>query len=246
MRSHALVRWCATLAAAVLGAVLLSGTGQPVTAHGYPRWQQVARPPFSARTHSLAVQVGHRVDVLGGVGADRSRLRDGASYDVRTGRWSRLVAPVALTDGDRAVSAAGVLVVDAGRSWWRCDGLVWSRLRDLPHGVRSPSAFGSEVYALAGRRVVVFSPSLGRWTRLAADTLRPRLRPLSVRASRRGTEVTGTVRGRQVSDRWDGLRWRRAPAQPTPSSKVSDGSVRLDVGGRLFVVRGDRAWIRLP
>jgi hypothetical protein len=251
MGRRALVRWCATLAvtllSTVLGTVLLSGTGQPVTAHPYPRWQEVASPPFSARTHPLLVQVGHRVEVLGGLAADGSRLRDGAAYDVRTGRWSRLVAPVAVTDRDPAVSAAGVLVVDAGRSWWRYDprSTTWSHLGGLPHDVRSPSGFRSEIYALSGRRVVVYSPELGRWTRLAADRRSPGLRPRSVLASRTGTIVTGVVQGRLVSDRWDGLRWRRQRAT-TEARRVHARGIRLVGDRRVFLLRGDHAWIRLP
>jgi hypothetical protein len=248
-RRRAVTGALVTLAGALVGAVLLSGSDQPVTAHPYPRWQELAAPPFSARTHALAVQAGHLVVVLGGRRADGSTLRDGAAYDLRTGRWRHLVAPVGLTSRDRAVAAAGTLVVAAPSSWWRYDvaTTTWSRLHDVPQDARAPSAFGSEVYALSGYRVVVYSVQLGRWTPLPADRLRPTLRARSVAASRRGTFVTGRAGTRRVTDRWDGLRWRRVGAGPPPRvPSPPDGSARLEVGGRTFVVRNGRAWIRLP
>jgi hypothetical protein len=254
MRGRLVSRALATLAASAVGAVLLSGSGSPVTAHPYPRWQRLPPPPFSPRVHALGVHVGPRVLVLGGLeasganGANGSALRDGASYDLRTGRWRHLSVPIALTDRDHAVTAGGVLAVQHGSEWWRYDARrgVWSRMRDMPARLSTPAAFRSEVYALSGRRVVVYSTQLRRWTRLPADPLRPVLRPQAVAASRRGTVVTGHAGGGLVADRWDGLRWRRTTASSPPALAVHPAATRLDVGGRAFVVRGDRAWIRLP
>ena len=120
-------------------------------------------------------------------------------------------------------------------------------------GVRTrlsaPSAFGSEVYALAGRRVMVYSVQLDRWTPLPVDRLRPVLTHRRVRASRAGTVVTGyaVLPNRLVSDRWDGLRWRRTDATPAPAiTAASNGATRVAVGGRVVVVRGAEAWIHTP
>ena len=50
-----------TMVAALLGAILLSGSDQPVTAHSsYPHWQVLPAPPLAPRTHALGVPAGHR------------------------------------------------------------------------------------------------------------------------------------------------------------------------------------------
>jgi hypothetical protein len=241
---------------ALAGAVLLSGSDQPVTAHAYPHWQEIAGPPLSPRTDALGIPLRHRVLVLGGVRSGVG-MRDGAAYDLRTGIWRHLLTPIAVTDRDRAVVAAGVVVlrqVRPGRpaAWWRYDLRrdVWSRMSDLPPHLSTPSAFGSEVYAVSDRRVAVYSVQLHRWTALPADPIQPALHHRSVTASRAGTVVTGHVSGhpsRYVADRWDGLRWRRDRTTTAPPVMAApDGATRVRVGGRTLVVRGDRAWIRLP
>jgi hypothetical protein len=249
MRGRLLTRALATVVSVFFGVALLSGTGQPVGAHTYPRWQELAAPPFAPQMRSLAVQAGSRVLVLGG-GSDGPG--DGAAYDLRTGRWQRLRPPMAVTDRDTAVYAAGVVVlrhVGSGQTrWWRYEPGrdTWSPLGRLPARLSAPSAFRSEVYALSGRRVVVYSVQLDRWTSLPADGHRPALRDRSVTASRRGTVVVGRADGRWTADRWDGLRWHRSTTTPREATPPTGGSTRLDLGGRLFVVRGDRAWLRLP
>jgi hypothetical protein len=256
MAARWLGRALTTVACAVVGAVLLSGSDQPVTAHPYPHWQQLAAPPISPRTHALGVHVRHRVVVLGGFGRSGLALRDGAAYDVRTGIWHRLRTPVPITDRDRAAVAAGVVVLRHRRpglspSWWRYDVRRddWSRMGGVRTSLSAPSAFGSEVYALTGRRVMVYSVQLDRWTPLPVDRLRPVLTHRTVRASRAGTVVTGyaALPNRLVSDRWDGLRWRRTDATPAPAiTAPSNGATRVAVGGRVVVVRGAEAWIHTP
>ena len=257
MSPRTLMRVTATLLAAVIGAVLLSGSDQPVTAHAYPHWQEIASPPLSPRVHALGVQVRHRVLVLGGFRPGASALRDGAVYDLRTGIWRHVRTPVGATDRDAAVFAAGVVVLRhlrPGRPavWWRYDVRQdsWSRLRGVPPDAFAPSAFGSEVYVLSGRRVVVYSVQLGKWTPWPADRGRPSLNHRRVAASRSGTLVTGYVAGRPhrlLADRWDGLTWRRSPSTTMrPVTAPPDGATRVHVGGRTLVVRGGRAWIRLP
>jgi hypothetical protein len=244
------------LVSALAGVVLLSGSDQPVTAQVYPHWQEIAGPPLSSRTHALGVHVGRRVLVLGGVRAGTA-VGDGATYDLRTGVWRHLQTPVAVTDRDSAVAAAGVVVVrqaGPGRAaaWWRYDPRreAWSRMRHLPPDVSAATAFGSELYALSGRRVVVYSIQLGRWTSFPADPIEPVLIHRTVIPSRAGTVVTGYVAahpGRLLADRWDGLRWRRGRwTTPSPVTAAPDGATRVRVDGRTLVVRGDRAWIRLP
>jgi hypothetical protein len=123
-------------------------------------------------------------------------------------------------------------------------------MRDLPPRLTAPSAFGSEVYAMSGPRVVVYSVQLGRWARLPIDRSRPTLRHATVTASREGTVVTGHLPDhphRVFADRWDGLRWHRG--RETSIQEVTappDGATRVHLGGRTLVVRDGQAWIRLP
>jgi hypothetical protein len=251
------------LVGAITGTVLLSGSDQPVTAHTYPHWQQLAVPPLTARTEALGANVGPRVLVLGGVGGDWSRLRDGATYDLRTGRWHHLALPVPVTARDDAVAAAGTLVVRhlrPGRAacWWTFAPRTgtWERMRHLPRRLSAPSSFRSEVYAVSGRRVVVYSVQLGRWTPLPTDPHRLFPRHPRVTAGPRGTVVAGRVGAAVVVDRWDGLRWHRswagpavlpsAPRPALPTGVRRTGATLVPVGGRLVVVGGGRAWIHTP
>jgi hypothetical protein len=257
MGRRVIYRTLAVALASVVGAVFLSGSDQPVTAQSYPHWQQLPPPPLSPRVHALGVPVGHRVLVLGGHGPSAARLRDGAAYDVSTGVWSRVRVPVAVTDRDTAVEAAGVVVLRhlrSGRSpsWWRYDVRrdAWTRMRHLPPRLSTPVAFRSEVYAMSGRRVVVHSVRLGRWTALPPDPRRPALADATVTASRRGRAVSGHLPGhphRLFEDRWDGLRWHRTrvPFVEVVTS-APDGATRVRMGGRTLVVRDGQAWIRLP
>jgi hypothetical protein len=245
----------AVVLASIVGAALLSGSDQPVTANSYPHWQALPSPPLAARTHALGVAAGHRVLVLGGLRAGRP-VHGGAAYDLRTGIWRRVTTPMAVTDADSATVAAGVVVVrhprPGGSSWWRYDVRegTWSRMRDVPPRLSVPSAFGSEVYAVSGRRVGVYSVQLRRWTMLPADPRSPALRDATVAASRAGTVVTGRLpgsHGRLVADRWDGVRWHRSRVQAAaPVTAPPSGETRVSLGGRTLVVEGDRAWIRLP
>jgi hypothetical protein len=257
MGRRVIYRTFAVALAAVLGAVLLSGSDQPVTARSYRHWQQLPPPPLSARVDALGVAAGHRVLVLGGHSPTAGRLRDGAAYHVRTGIWSRFRIPVAVSDRDTAVEAAGVVVLRHLRpgkpaSWWRYAVRrdAWTRMRDLPPRLSTPAAFKSEVYAMSGRRVVVYSVRLGRWTALPPDTRRPALVGATVTASRHGTVVSGHLPGhphRTFEDRWDGLRWHRTRVPLVELvTAPPDGATRVRMGGRTLLVRDGQAWIRLP
>jgi hypothetical protein len=249
-------RTLATILAAVVGMVLLSGSDQPVTAQSYPRWQTLPSPPLTPRTHALGVPAPHRVLVLGGLSAGVP-AQDGAAYDLRTGIWRLLRVPIAVTDRDSAVVAAGVVVLQHVRaggpaSWWRYDVRrdAWARLRPPAPRLSVPAAFGSEVYAVSGRRVFVYSVQLGRWTALHPDPFRPALTGATVTASRDGIVITGHPAGRphrKLADRWEGLHWHRSLAHPTELvTAPPDGATRVRLAGRTLVVRDGRAWIRLP
>jgi hypothetical protein len=240
---------------AVIGVVLLSGSGQPVRAQSYPHWQQLPPPPLSPGVDPVGVRIGHRVAVLG--------AREGALYDLQTGVWHPLRTPVPVTVRDDVVAAAGTAVLRHVRpsgtpSWWTFEpgSSGWTRLRGVPAQLGEPSAFGSEVYALSGRRVVVYSIQLGRWTRLPADPLRPVLHGRTVTASSAGTVVRGHAGPSRdaVSDRWDGLRWSRATSaggrgdHPSvlPEGLARRGATAVRVGTRMVVVSGGGAWIHTP
>jgi len=257
MRHRMLSRMLATLLAAIVGAVLLSGSDQPVTARSYPHWQELPAPPLSAQVDRLGVRVGHRVLVLGG--------REGAVYDLRTGVWRHVRTPVPVAERDQVVAAADVAVLRhlrTGRSasWWGYDPRRdnWWRLQHLPARLSAPSTFGSEVYALSGRRVVVHSVHLAGWTRFPADRLRPVLRGGRVTASLAGTVVRGYAGPSRtaVADRWDGLAWHRtrtvardrdaAGPLPLPAGVPRRGATGIRVGTRVVVVSGSRAWIHTP
>jgi hypothetical protein len=257
---RALARAVTVSAVATAGMVLLSGTGQPVTAQPHSSWQAVAPPPLSSRADALGVRVGHRVLLLGGRDTADVALGDGAAYDVQTGRWRHLPTPVGLSSADRAAAAAGVVVVrhaaQGGASWWAFDPTpgTWTRLRGVPTGAQAPTAFGSEVYAVAGPHVVVFSVAIDRWTALPADPLRPALRHRKVTAGRHGTVVTGRAGPVRAADTWDGTRWRRTAADlpaagtatllPAGVDRSTATAVRL--GGRVLVLAGGHAWIHSP
>lgn len=252
------------LVGAVAGAVLLSGSDQPVTAHPYPPWQELPPPPMTPRAHALGVQVGHRVLVLGGRDRTGAPLRDGATYDLRTGLWRRVTSPVPVRPDDHLVVAGGVVVLRhaAGghrASWWTFDPKyrAWSSIRGVPSGAGVPSSLGSEVYVLSGARVVVLSVQLGRWTPLPADRLRPALRPRVLTATPRGPVVTGYAGSsrERVSDRWDGLAWHRSRSGATKDRRAWPGSrpaglsrqaAGIWAGGRLILVGRTHAWIYTP
>ncbi len=199
--------------------------------------------------------------VLGGRGADGLPLRDGASYDVHTGRWRHLRTPIALTAADDAVAADAVAVIrQAGptsTTWWAFDPTpgTWTSLRRVPDCAGVPTAFGSEVYAIAGRHVVAFSVALDRWTPLPGDRHRPSLTGRHVAASRVGIVVTGHAPGSSavVQDRWDGLTWHRTRTGsvtyrgpgPLPAGVPASRATRVRFGGEWLVVAGDHAWIRV-
>ena len=127
-------------------------------------------------------------------------------------------------------------------------------MRAVPAHAAAPSAFGSEVYAVAGRRVVVYTVQLDRWTPLPDDPPAPRSPNDACREPRRhrghrlrpGSSAV-------VQDRWDGLSWHRdhtvsaAPPEkgPLPAGVAASGATRVRADGRWLVVARGRAWIRI-
>jgi hypothetical protein len=203
-------------------------------------WRELPAAPLSPRADSLSVWTGTELVVLGGdrqpcppnadCAAASPLARDGAAYRPATDRWHPIAdAPVGVGPGDRLVAAGGSVILrhafpDGRAAWFEYDphGDSWSRLgspgsgrdRDLP------SAVGSEVYVLTGRRVSVLDVARGRWQELPADPLRPRLTQQRVTATDVGPVVTGydstkSNDGRSPSvvlaDVFDGTSWHRLP-----------------------------------
>jgi hypothetical protein len=189
----------------------LVGTGRISVgpSHTTGDWRELPAAPLSPRGDSLAVWTGHEVIVLGGQrtpcppNADcavaAEDLRDGAAYDPDAGSWRKIAtAPVPVGSGDRLVQVGDQVVLrqwfQGGSDWYVYDPRAdrWSPMHGVPeHAGDLPSAVGSDLYVLAGRRVAHYSAVTGRWNLLPPDPLTPRLVGRRVTATSSGVVVTG-------------------------------------------------------
>jgi len=226
----------AVVAVAAAGSLLGSGRISIGPSGGHGSWEELPTPPLSPRAHALAVWTGSGVIVIGGEadpcppGADCAsapqELRDGAAYDPRTDSWHAIPsAPVPVGPGDRLLAADGVVVLrhwqQHGSRWftYEPDHNRWSRIGNVPRGARDlPSAYGSKVYALVGRRVAVYDVRSFRWTLLPRDRRQPPMTNRRVTATPEGPVVTGrlVMNGSELSsgvtaDVYSGTSWRRLP-----------------------------------
>jgi hypothetical protein len=237
----------AVLAVALGGTLLGTGRVSVGPSHSSGDWRELPSPPLSPRANALAVWTGAEVVVIGGEehpcppGADCARspdeLSDGAAYDPETDAWRAIApAPVAVGPGDRLVAAGGVVILrhwrEHGSGWFGYDPRAdaWSRITPPPTDVGDlPSALGSQVYAVAGRHVVVYDVHADAWTLLPADEIEPALSQRRVTATPVGPVVTGvdatrpndgTTPSLVLADRWDGSQWRRLP----PSEQLGNNA----------------------
>jgi hypothetical protein len=237
----------AVIAVAVGGTLLGTGHVSVGPSDDRGHWRELPAPPLSPRADAQAVWTGAEVLVVGGEnhpcppGADcaviSDDIRDGAAYDPGTDTWHRIAdAPVPVTAGDRLVEAGGQVVLrherDGGSDWFVYDPDAddWSRIPDVPDGIGDPpSAIGTNVYAMVGHRVAVYSVGPSDWTLLPPDPIQPALAQRAVTATDVGPVVTGVDStqpndGRTPSlllaDVWDGSHWRRLP----PSDQLANNA----------------------
>ncbi len=241
MRRRLAVAAAAVAVVAVAVGGSLVGTGRvtigPSGDTGH--WRELPAAPLSPRADALGAWTGHEVIVLGGVanecppnadncaGPTDAPMRDGAAYDPATNTWRRIAdAPVAVGPGDRLVAAGGSVILrhwrEKGSDWFEYDPRVndWTSIAPGMDVGDLPSAYGSKVYAIAGKHVLVFEVDQGRWHSLPADPIRPRLTQRRVTATPYGPVITGydssqpqdgTVANPVIADLYDGSSWRRLP-----------------------------------
>ncbi len=206
----------AWLAVALLAAGCGSVEPEPVSefSPGSQRaggWTRLPTAPLSARHEAAGVWVADRFVILGGwsspicpVNADcapplRAALRDGASFDPATGRWTEIAAaPVPVTWSSMAVVGPRiyVLTADQGRAdspvtflSYESGQNIWMR-HPLPPDLGTLVAVGTTVVAVPGSDEqgtttdAVFDPHRDKWCPLPAD-------PLGASFDRSAVEVDG-------------------------------------------------------
>ncbi len=235
-RRLALGAAAAVVAAVAVGGTLI-GTGRVTVtpSHSMGHWRQLPTPPLSPRAYAVSVWTGREAVFVGGEehpcppNADcalaASGRSDGAAYDPETDTWRRISpAPVPVDSGDRLLAAGGRVVLRhyprSGHpaSWWVYDPAAdsWGRAAQPPRGTRDlPSSYGSLVYEVDGRRVVVYDVRTDTWSSLPRDPGASVLIRRRVTATPAGPVLTGlpaynglgpdTV----LADLYDGHRWRR-------------------------------------
>jgi hypothetical protein len=185
VRRRAAVGMAAVAVLVVATGGALWGTGRvPIgPSGGGGQWRELPAAPLSPRADALSVWTGSELVVVGGdrrpcpptadCAVPSHLARDGAAYDPTTDQWHPIAdAPVGAGPGDRLVTADGSVVLrhvfadgqvqyyvydPDGDSWTSIGrpGLVWQRDHDLP------SALGSQVFVVVGRRVWVFISRAG-------------------------------------------------------------------------------------
>jgi hypothetical protein len=186
----------ALLALALGTALLTSACSQRAGVATSSTWEALPASPLSLRSHPLAVTIGTEAVFVGGDTGDpcppdadcerpASYARDGAAYDVTTGRWTALAdAPVGIEGfggvvvGDRVyvVADGRLLAYDRSEDAWSWappppgpTDLSWVQLsRD---GHRLVLAWGSDEERTAPDRVL--DTRSGRWTVLPDDPIGP-------------------------------------------------------------------------
>ena len=231
----------AVVAVGVGSALLGSGRVSIGPSGGAGHWRELPAAPLSPRADALSVWTGSELVVVGGDTEPcppnascvevASLRKDGAAYVPSTGRWHPIAdAPIGVGPGDRLVAAGGKVVLrkrltdgEARYFVYDPDGDSWTMIGTLgvEKGTGLPSALGSEMYVVSGRRVSVLDVSRGSWRELPIDPIRPSLTQRSVPATDVGPVVTGYDStqpndGRSPSvvlaDVFDGKTWRRLPA----------------------------------
>jgi serine/threonine protein kinase/N-acetylneuraminic acid mutarotase len=186
----------------------LSGRdGAPVVANA--KWRAVTDAPTKVQ-YTASAEVGGRVWIFGGIGADETATAETYAYDRAINTWTpgpRLPRPL---HHAAAVTFKGEAVVIGGF---------------LPGGGLT-SAVSDRVYALRGDRWVQLPPLLHKRAAAAAAVVGGKI-----------VVVGGQADGKLVpqTEVFDGQRWTEAAEIPTPREHLgaaSDGRYVYAVGGR--------------
>jgi N-acetylneuraminic acid mutarotase len=192
-------------------AELLDLSGKPAAAPGAPSvdWRALARTP-SRREYAASTEVGGRVWMFGGIGADGDAGTETAAYDRAINTWTPgPELPVPLHHAS-AVTYDGEAVVIGGF---------------IP-GAELTSKQSDRVYALRG----------GSWERLPSLN-HPRAAAAAAVVGDKIVVVGGQADGKLVpqTEVFDGERWTDVEEIPTPREHLaaaSDGRYLYAVGGR--------------
>jgi N-acetylneuraminic acid mutarotase len=187
----------------------LSGGAAKTTTVAGVKWRTMAEAP-SPRQYAAATEVGGRVWLVGGIGADETASPDSAAYDRAINTWTsgpRLPRPLhhvtAVTYEDEAVVIGGFVP-----------------------GSELTSGQSDRVYALRG----------GAWQELPRLN-HPRAAAAAAVVGDKIVVVGGQANGKLVpqTEVFDGERWTDVASIPTPREHLaaaSDGRYLYAVGGR--------------
>jgi N-acetylneuraminic acid mutarotase len=187
----------------------LSGEPGKTTTTAGLKWSTIAEAP-SPRQYAAATEVGGRVWLIGGIGANETASADTAAYDRAINTWTegpRLPRPLhhvmAVTYKDQAVVIGGFVP-----------------------GSELTSGQSDRVYALRG----------GAWQELPRLN-HPRAAAAAAVVGDKIVVVGGQAKGKLVpqTEVFDGERWTDAAEMPTPREHLgaaSDGRYLYAVGGR--------------
>ncbi len=236
-----------------LGAVLLSGSGQPVTARSYAALAGAARAALD-RAHPRTRRRPCATGCWCSGGLTRAALPSATARRTTCGPGAGAACgtPVALSDRDTAGRGRRVVVVrhaPRGRAatWWRYDVRQSALVADA-----EPVSRAVSVPSRSARRC---TPSPATWSRSTASSSAagPRSPPTRVSPrSAHGRRSTAS-RARHGRHRAPGGHPHRLCRRPVgrpalatepghpaaPVTAAPDGSTRVSVGGRTLVVRGD-------
>lgn len=177
-------------------------------------WHDLGVAPLSARTGAVVVELDHRLLVFGG---ERHRLcpgdaqcpypgdaRDGATFDLRSGRWTRMAAPLPVqprpwaVEGDTLLlltERGGVVAYDARTDAWRTypPPPVPLLMNDVLAADAGHAYVADDAAPGTGplHRVESLDLGSGRWRLLPVSTDRPRMQLRTLLATPSGPVMTG-------------------------------------------------------
>lgn len=209
------------------------------------RWAPAAPPPLGPRVDPAVVWNGTAVLVFGGSDpacpalgpCPLPPLRDGATYDPRSGTWRAVDdLPVGLDVTVAAPTPDGMVVGRPDGTPWRYDAGTddWSRMAAAPDGLDRYAVAGDRMVAYAASQQVIgpadhlFDPFMRRWQPVPRDPLGPMEdrqmvwvgRSLVLTGTAIDPEAGGVVRAARLDDALDDdAGWTELPDGPvTPGT----------------------------